>query len=75
MAIVPILRAGLGMVDGVLNLIPAAKIGHIGLYRIRRRWSLWNITASFRLTVRKGRFSWWIPCSLRADLRLLRSGC
>lgn len=33
MAIVPILRAGLGMVDGVLQLIPAAKIGHIGLYR------------------------------------------
>lgn len=33
MAIVPILRAGLGMVDGILNLIPAAKVGHIGLYR------------------------------------------
>lgn len=33
MAIVPILRAGLGMVDGVLQLIPAAKEGHIGLYR------------------------------------------
>ena len=33
LAIVPILRAGLGMVDGVLNLIPAAKVGHIGLYR------------------------------------------
>jgi len=33
MAVVPILRAGLGMVDGVLNLIPAAKVGHIGLYR------------------------------------------
>ncbi|MGI5874953.1 MAG: uracil phosphoribosyltransferase [Bacillota bacterium] len=32
-AIVPILRAGLGMVDGVLDLIPAAKVGHIGLYR------------------------------------------
>lgn len=32
-AVVPILRAGLGMVDGVLNLIPAAKVGHIGLYR------------------------------------------
>lgn len=32
-AIVPILRAGLGMVDGVLKLIPAAKVGHIGLYR------------------------------------------
>ncbi|MCI6630041.1 MAG: uracil phosphoribosyltransferase [Lachnospiraceae bacterium] len=33
MAIVPILRAGLGMVDGVLQLIPAAKVGHIGLHR------------------------------------------
>lgn len=33
MAIIPILRAGLGMVDGVLQMIPAAKIGHIGLYR------------------------------------------
>jgi uracil phosphoribosyltransferase len=32
-AIVPILRAGLGMVDGMVNLIPAAKVGHIGLYR------------------------------------------
>ena len=32
-AIVPILRAGLGMVDGMLNLIPAAKVGHIGMYR------------------------------------------
>lgn len=31
--LVPILRAGLGMVDGMLNLIPAAKVGHIGLYR------------------------------------------
>lgn len=33
LAIVPILRAGLGMVDGLLSLIPAAKVGHIGLYR------------------------------------------
>lgn len=33
MAIVPILRAGLGMVNGMLKLIPAAKVGHIGLYR------------------------------------------
>lgn len=33
MAIVPILRAGLGMVDGILELIPTAKVGHIGLYR------------------------------------------
>ena len=33
LAIVPILRAGLGMVDGILALIPSAKIGHVGLYR------------------------------------------
>jgi len=33
LGIVPILRAGLGMVDGVTNLIPNAKVGHIGLYR------------------------------------------
>ena len=33
MAVVPILRAGLGMVDGILKMIPAAKVGHIGLYR------------------------------------------
>ena len=33
LAVVPILRAGLGMVNGIINLIPAAKIGHIGLYR------------------------------------------
>lgn len=32
-AIVPILRAGLGMVDGILTLFPAAKVGHIGMYR------------------------------------------
>ena len=32
-AVVPILRAGLGMVDGLLTLIPVAKVGHIGLYR------------------------------------------
>lgn len=33
LAVVPILRAGLGMVDGILDLIPSAKVGHIGLYR------------------------------------------
>ena len=33
LAVVPILRAGLGMVEGMLTLIPAAKVGHIGLYR------------------------------------------
>ncbi len=33
LAIVPILRAGLGMVDGIVGMIPSAKVGHIGLYR------------------------------------------
>lgn len=33
LALVPILRAGLGMVDGWLNLVPSAKVGHVGLYR------------------------------------------
>lgn len=33
LGLVPILRAGLGMVDGFLNLLPAAKVGHVGLYR------------------------------------------
>ncbi|MBE5765747.1 MAG: uracil phosphoribosyltransferase [Clostridiales bacterium] len=33
LGIIPILRAGLGMVDGILRLVPAAKVGHIGLYR------------------------------------------
>ncbi len=33
LAIVPVLRAGLGMVDGLLSLVPVAKVGHIGLYR------------------------------------------
>ena len=33
LAFVPILRAGLGMVEGMLQLVPSAKVGHIGLYR------------------------------------------
>jgi len=33
LTVVPILRAGLGMVDGIINLIPSARVGHIGLYR------------------------------------------
>ena len=33
LGVVPVLRAGLGMVDGILNLVPAARVGHVGLYR------------------------------------------
>ncbi len=75
MAVVPILRAGIGMVDGILNMIPAAKVGHIGLYRDLRLLSRWSITASFRLTVMKEKSSWWIPCWLPADPALRRSRC
>jgi uracil phosphoribosyltransferase len=46
MAVVPILRAGLGMVDGVLHLVPSAKVGHIGLYRDPDTLEPWNTTAS-----------------------------
>ena len=49
LAIVPILRAGLGMVPGVLALVPSAKVGHIGMYRDERRAFHMSITASFRI--------------------------
>ena len=49
LALVPILRAGLGMVDGMLSLIPAAKVGHIT--GTRPPWSLWNTTANFPATL------------------------
>ena len=45
LAFVPILRAGLGMVDGVLTLVPSARVGHIGLYRDPQPCSLLNIIA------------------------------
>ena len=62
LAIVPILRAGLGMVDAMVDLIPSAKIGHVGLYGILRPTSLWNTTASCPKILRTARCSWWIPC-------------
>ena len=37
LAFVPVLRAGLGMIDGVINMVPAAKIGHIGMFRDNER--------------------------------------
>ena len=60
LAIVPILRAGLGMVDGVSKMIPSARIGHIGLYVLvisvciatKRRCSPWNISASCPRTLK-----------------------
>lgn len=46
--VVPILRAGLGLLSGVLRMIPNAHVGHIGLYRDEKLWSRMNITAKFR---------------------------
>ena len=66
LALVPILRAGLGMVDGMLTLIPAAKVGHIGLYRNEETWSLWNIIASCPRILPSAMFLFWIPCWLPA---------
>ena len=43
LAVVPILRAGLGMVNGILALVPSAKVGHIGLYRDEVTLSLIHI--------------------------------
>lgn len=65
--IVPILRAGLGMVDGVAKLIPAARIGHIGLYRDPKRCSRWNIIASCLPTAKAASFWFWTPCWLRRE--------
>ena len=62
LALVPILRAGLGMVDGMLKLIPAAKVGHIGLYRDPQTLNRWNTIAKCRQTLRSGTLSCWILC-------------
>ncbi len=45
--VVPILRAGLGMLDGVLELIPSAKVSVVGVYRDEATWSQWPISKSW----------------------------
>lgn len=45
--LVPVLRAGLGMVDGITNLIPTAKVGHVGLYRNHKTLEPMNYYAKF----------------------------
>ena len=62
LAVVPILRAGLGMVNGILALVPSAKIGHIGLYRDEVTMSLMSITASFQAPLRSAPSLSPIPC-------------
>ena len=65
LAVVPILRAGLGMVNGILALVPSAKVGHIGLYRDEVT-SPTSITASFPIPSSSAPSSSPIPCWLRA---------
>ena len=71
LALVPILRAGLGMVDGMLALIPAAKVGHIGLYRNEE--TLESITASCPRTLPSARSLCWTRCWPRAAVPLMPS--
>ena len=66
MAVVPILRAGLGMVEGMLTMVPAAKVGHIGLYRDPETLKpVWNITVSFPQTAGREKCLSQIPCWLQ----------
>ena len=62
LALVPILRAGMGMLDGMLTLLPAAKVGFIGLYRTKRPCSPWNTSASCPRISPSVTFWFWIPC-------------
>ena len=48
LALVPILRAGLGMTGGILSLVPSAKVGHVGCTETKRRLNPKNITANCR---------------------------
>ena len=65
LAVVPILRAGLGMVDGMLAMIPAAKVGHIGLYR----------TANYRMTAQTVKYLLLTQCLQQVDLPQQQSRC
>lgn len=62
LAIVPVLRAGLGMVDTMVELIPSAKSVTSACTATLRPTSLWNTTASCRRTSPTGWFTWSIPC-------------
>ena len=70
LAIVPVLRAGLGMVDGILTLIPSAKVGHIGLYRDPDTLEPVEYYCRCPTTSPSGRSSFWTPCWQPAALPL-----
>ena len=62
LAIVPILRAGLGMVDTIVDLIPSAKIGHIGLFRDPETHEPVKYYCKMPPTLQSGGYLWWILC-------------
>ena len=69
-AIVPILRAGLGMCGGMLRLMPAAKVGHIGIYRDEETLEPTNTSASCPPTSNTVPCMWLTPCWQPAALLL-----
>ena len=78
LAIIPILRAGLGMVSGMETLLPAAKIGHIGLYRDHETLEPVEYYCKLPADIvrpisRTEMYSWSTRCSLRADPPTMRS--
>jgi uracil phosphoribosyltransferase len=77
LTLVPILRAGLGMVEGIYRLVPGARVGHIGLYRNHdtldtTRWSRWTTTSRCRATLPSVTSFFWTRCSPREGARWQR---
>ena len=64
--VVPILRAGLGLMDGVLDMIPGAKISVVGLYRNEETLDRWNTMSNWPAIWNSGLPLCWIPCWRRA---------
>ena len=62
LAFVPILRAGLGMLDAMLEMVPAAKVGHIGLIEMKKLMNLLNITTSYHQTLKKEMYLFLTQC-------------
>ena len=61
-AVVPILRAGLGLVEGVLRMVPSARVGHIGMFATRKLWSPMSTSPRCPATLPIVTSSSSIPC-------------
>lgn len=62
LAVVPILRAGIGMVDGILKLIPAARVGHIGMYRDEETFKPVEYLVKLPTDIAERQIFWLIQC-------------